>query len=302
MNRFDNFVNRYLHRAIFHESVVDIARDSLDSTVFQTFDDGRLPIFKDAIKKQILTDINRIESVIPIVNFFVIGSVLTKNYTEKSDIDVNVQIDAEAADVIATSEILHLMERLNGNLASNTTHPINYFIVTSDFDLDKTEAAYDVANERWLKAPDEISPDILSFVSRIRGTFENIDISTGELRRELIDLTELKDLKTGDLRKIHVLIQKKIDEINESMKQIVNVYHNIKMLRTMAFDRVLTPNEIKVYGNQNRLPENIIYKLLEKYYYIKFMKELKALVDDKERVDYSNVKDVEKATKNFLSK
>lgn len=302
MNKFDNFVNSFLHRVVFHESVVDIARDSLDSTVFQTFDDGRLPIFKDAIKKQILIDMNRIESVIPVISFFVIGSVLTKNYNENSDIDVNVQIDAEASDVISTAEILHVVEKINGKLASNTTHPINYYLVTSEFDLDKTEAAYDVANERWLKTPDEISPDILSYVSRIRSTFENIDIATGQLRRELIDLKELRSLKAGDLHKIHILIQKKVDEINESIKQIVGVYHNVKMLRNIAFDRVMTPQEIKIYGSQNRLPENIIYKLLEKYYYIKFMKELDQLVKDKERVNYGDVGNVAKAATKFMSK
>jgi hypothetical protein len=299
MKNFDNCINAFLHKQIFKESIIDIPRDSLDQTVFQFFDDGRLPLFKDGIKKQIITDINKLDSIIPIVNFFAIGSILTKSYDEKSDLDVNVQVDAEMADVIATGEIMHVLKKLNGNLAVGTTHPINYYIVTQEYDLDKTEAAYDIANERWLKTPDEISPDIQQFVNKVRSTFEDIDITTGEIRRDLIDLAEIKRLKLKDVRKLHTLITKKMGEIDENIKQLVNVYQNLHTLRTMAFDRVMTPEEIRLYGHKNRLPENVIYKLLEKYYYIKFMKELKHILDEKEKIDNSNIDDVKKVSNKF---
>lgn len=299
MYKYDNAINSFLHKKIFQESIVNISRDTLDPTVFQTFDDGGLPIFREGIKKQIITDINLIDGVVPVVNFFAIGSILTKNYDERTDIDINVQVDAEISDSVSTAEVLHVLKNINGKLAVGTTHPVNYFIVTQDYDLDKTEAAYDVVNEKWLKIPDEISPDIQSFITKIRSTFENIDITTGELRRDLIDLAELRNLKISDVRKIHILAKKKLDEIDENIKQLVNVYENVKFLRTMAFDKVLTPDEIRMYGHKNRLPENVIYKLLEKYYYIKFMKELKHILDEKEKIEFKDIKDINRTVKEF---
>ena len=42
----------------------------------------------------------------------------------------------------------------------------------------------------------------------------------------------------------------------------------------------MTPEELTKYGTKNVLPENVIFKLLERYYYLRFMRELKILIDD----------------------
>lgn len=300
---FETTVNQVLEKHLMIEAVTDIPRDTLDPTVFNFFEDGRLPEFKDAIKKQINIDISKINAMVSVVNFFVIGSILTPQYSSKSDIDVNVQIDAEEVDLIASADLLQLMKRLNGKYATGTTHPINYYLVTEEYNLEKTEAAYDIGNDRWIKTPEAIRPDLQSYMMRFQTMINNMDLGTGELRRDLIDFEELKYLKKEDVRDIHNLIKKKIEEISEDVRNLVSVYHDIKILRQMAFDRTLTPEEIQMYGHKNRLPENVIYKLMERYYYIKFLKHMEAILDgieeDGRRLNISDIENIKQAGKGF---
>ena len=47
----------------------------------------------------------------------------------------------------------------------------------------------------------------------------------------------------------------------------------------------MTPDEIKTFSIKNRLPKNVIYKMLEKYHYLTFLKKCKKILDDGEVTD-----------------
>ena len=299
MHKFDHFINRFSHSQLLQESVVDLPRDSLDTNVFQFFDDGRLPILKDGIKAQILKDMEEISTVVPVVRFLGIGSVFTVNYTATSDIDINIQVDIRDLDSISAADILQSLKRLNGSMAVGTQHPINYYCVTDEFDWDKAEAVYDIINERWMKTPQQIDPDIGSYVNKFQETIQSIDIASGELRRNLIDFEDIKKLNSKNINKLHDLLANKLEAIEESIKNLVNVYHDVTILRKMSFDRMLTPQEIQMYGSKNMLPENIIYKLLEKYYYIRFLKKLKEVLENQKSGEFFDVQRLGKIGKEF---
>jgi nicotinic acid mononucleotide adenylyltransferase len=42
----------------------------------------------------------------------------------------------------------------------------------------------------------------------------------------------------------------------------------------------MTPDQIKTFSIKNRLPKNVVYKMLEKYHYLKFLKKCKMILDD----------------------
>ena len=42
----------------------------------------------------------------------------------------------------------------------------------------------------------------------------------------------------------------------------------------------MSPDEIKTFSIKNRLPKNVVYKMLEKYHYLKFYKKCKEILDD----------------------
>ena len=47
----------------------------------------------------------------------------------------------------------------------------------------------------------------------------------------------------------------------------------------------MTPDEIKTFSIKNRLPKNVVYKMLEKYHYLTFLKKCKNILDDGEVTD-----------------
>ena len=55
---------------------------------------------------------------------------------------------------------------------------------------------------------------------------------------------------------------------------------------------------LEEYGKKNRLPENVTYKLLERYYYFDFIKKLKDIIHDGD-IDDGAVKDIKDAGKEF---
>ena len=54
----------------------------------------------------------------------------------------------------------------------------------------------------------------------------------------------------------------------------------------------MTPDEIREYGIHNKLPKNIIYKMLEKYHYMKFYKKLKDILED-DKITDDEIKDLQ---------
>jgi hypothetical protein len=89
-------------------------------------------------------------------------------------------------------------------------------------------------------------------------------------------------------------MKQKLSQIEDLLKQLITIHHDTKILRQMSFDRFMTPQEIQVYGNHNHLPENILYKLLEKYYYIKFIKKIESILDGRSELELSDVPQVRK--------
>ena len=61
-------------------------------------------------------------------------------------------------------------------------------------------------------------------------------------------------------------------------------YEKIKQNRRNAFAKTVTSKEIREYGAKNRLPENVIYKLLEKYHYLEFLKNVEDIVGDDNKI------------------
>lgn len=289
MNKFDTVIFNKLK-----ESVVSLSKFDLDPGVFNSKENGS-PVLRDSIKVQILKDIDQIRNVAAVVRFYMVGSILTTNYDNSSDIDVTVEIDSHSIDNISTATLMHTIKNLNGKLASDTLHPINYYIITHELNDDKYDAVYDIINDKWLKIPKKYEPDVEKWNIKFHDTLKSIDIATGELRRDLIDLDEIRNLDIKNIKKLKFLMSQKLDQIEEVLKDLVNTYKNTRLLRQMAFDRFLTPQEIQIFGSYNRLPENIVYKLLEKYYYIKFIQKIKEILDEKDGFDLTDVPQIKKA-------
>jgi hypothetical protein len=291
MNLFDKYVT------LIEESVIDIPRNSLDPTVFN-FTEGMAPTLMPSIKLQIIQDVTRIADLIPVQNFFMIGSILTKRYSPYSDIDVNIEVQPHGVDDIYISAAMKFLKQVNGRKATGTAHPINYFIITKPFDFSKAEAAYDIANDKWIKQANTQEIDINDYIAQFERTVQSIDLNNAEIRRDLIDVNDLlkweDDKVVGAKDKIH----EKLKKINLQIQGMVEVYENIKDLRYNAFEKEMSPDQIQKYGQKANLPENVVYKLLERYYYIDFLRKLETLVGHEE-IKPSDLKEVRKFSNAF---
>ncbi len=293
MNIFDNFVYRRLT-----ESVSTIGRDDLDPAVFQPNAEG-IPILRDSVRIQILKDIDEIRYILPVTTFFMVGDILTRNYERSTPIDISVQVDTQLVDSISVADMLHLLKRLNGRMAADTMHPINYYITTQDFDDTQVEAVYDIINTRWLKAPQRYNTDVEKIIYDFYEALSTIDNSSGVIQHDVIDIETLKELETKDLKRLRVLMKEKLYQIESLLRNIVSTQRNPGKLQKVPFELYTTPEEIHLYGVQNHLPENIIRKLFEKYYYQKFIKIIENVLDERNELELSDEPSVNKLMSNI---
>jgi len=290
MNNFDKYISDFLN-----ESIIDIPRNSLDPSVFE-FPDDSMPILHPMVKVQIMNDIDTIRNVVPVSTYFMVGSILTRNYTPHSDIDVTVKISPRKDQMI--SAVFDVINNLNGRMAAGSTHPINYYIMQEDYDIDKADAVYDIANEVWIKEPKNTGIDVSDYMNDFQKTVSTIDFSANEIRRHIIDLEELKSLDKDKINGLQSKVEQKMSELETEIERLVSTYKGIKDLRKAGFEKDMSPTEIRKYGHKNKLPENVIYKMLERYYYFDFIKQLKSVMKDGEVTD-SEIKDIKKAGQDF---
>ena len=294
MQKFEILMNKMMT-----ESVIDIPRNDLDPTVF-TFKDGDIPIIKPSIRSQVINDVSHIHEITPVLDYYVVGSILTKKYSKVSDIDVNVVVDPITSPLVVEA-IVKLLKKVNGTLAVGTTHPINYFIYRDEnaFDTNKTPAIYDIANEHWIKEPEEDTFSVRSFMNKFDVNIKDVDLSTAELRRDLLDFNELDDLTEDEVKDISYLVKNKIAEIESTVEDLIGIYKDYRNIRRSTYSKPMTPKQIRTFGGKYNLPENIQYKLLEKYYYIELVSKLSTIMSDGE-ITKDEIPTLKKAVNDFM--
>lgn len=264
----------------FKESIIDLPKNSLDPTVFQ-FNEGLPPILQPSIKAQILQQLMEFKKLINIKNIYIIGSILTKSYDKNSDIDVTIEVGKEDLDpdigAIARDRVIAILKNINGKMAVGTTHPINFYI-TTDFNTEKADAIYDFEMDKFIKEPKNDLIDLKDYMKSFEDMVSTVDLTTGKLRRDLIDYEKLKEYDSDKLLSIKSNLNSKIYEINKSVESLIEFKKELRARRKAAFDAPMTIEDIQKYSSKNKLPANVIYKLFQKYYYLDLIRKLEDIV------------------------
>ena len=134
---------------------------------------------------------------------------------------------------------------------------------------------FDIESNRFIKRPEDFTFDINLYLKDFDKKVQEIDEIKGELKRDVIDYDDLKELEPSDVRDIKDRVDAKVQEIKKDLQDIIDIGDKVDAERRAAFDRDMTPDEIRAYGIKNRLPKAVIYKMLEKYHYITFFKRVK---------------------------
>ena len=272
------------------ESIIDIPRKTYAPGVFDDANTDN-PKIKPSVLKQIQDQLDLFSIEYPILKTGLIGSILTKRYRNDADLDINILFDIPADK--QEEERLRLSKKylsassadsVQGKLVTGTQHPINYYFITNAETYkdqeNKADAVFDIESNSFIKRPEEFTFDVELYINDFNRKVQEIDVVKGELKRDIIDYDELQELTPNDVLDLQEKIKDKLDEIEDSIEQIVKIGDTVDAERRAAFDTDMTPDEIRTYGVKNRLPKNVIYKMLEKYHYLKFYKKCKKILED----------------------
>ena len=80
------------------ESIIDIPRKTYARPVFADAESGN-PKLKPSVKKQVLDGIQSFTKFGKVVKYTLIGSILTKQYRDDADLDINILFDIPGSKV-----------------------------------------------------------------------------------------------------------------------------------------------------------------------------------------------------------
>jgi len=277
------------------ESIIDIPRKNYAPAVFDDADTSN-PKIKPSVVVLINKQLEMFEEEYPVLKVSLIGSILTKRYRNDADLDLNVLFDVPADK--QEEERLRLSKKylsvsnpdnIQGKLIPGTKHPINYYFITDKKTYDdqnkKADAVFDIEGNKFVKRPEDFKFDVNVYIADFNKKVQELDVVKGEMKRDIIDYDELKELQPDDILNLQEKINEKLEEIEDSIKDIIKIGDGLDADRRAAFDTDMTPDQIQKFGIKNRLPKNVVYKMLEKYHYLAFYKKCKKILDDGEVTD-----------------
>jgi hypothetical protein len=259
-------------------------------------EDTSNPVIKPSVIKMIEDQLAEFEKEYPVLKYTLIGSILTHRYRNDADLDINVLFDVpvekrEDERVRLSKKYLSAKnpDNIQGKEIPNTKHPVNYYFITDEETYDeqnsKADAVFDIKGQKFVKRPDDFKFDINLYLKDFERKVQEIDVVKGELKRDIIDYDELSELKPGEIKNLERRLTSKLNEIEKSIQDLSDMGDVVDAERRDAFDKDMTPDEIKTFSIKNRLPKNVIYKMLEKYHYLTFLKKCKKILDDGEVTD-----------------
>ena len=290
--RFKDYIFKHLknQKQNLQDAVIDIPRQTYAVGIFSN-PESKDPKIKPEIIGMIMKQFTEFKKEYPILDYSLIGSILTKRYRDDADLDINVLFDVPKEK--QEEERLRLSQKylsakspdsVNGKLIPGTRHPINYYFITDKQTYDdqnkKADAVFDIGKNKFVKRPEDFEFDPSLYVKDFEKKVQEIDVIKGELKRDIIDYKELKGLTTNDVLDLQDKVKDKLEEIEDSIEDIIKIGDVVIADRRKAFDSDMSPEQIRQFGIKNRLPKAVIYKMLEKYHYITFYKYCKKILDD----------------------
>ena len=68
---------------------------------------------------------------------------------------------------------------------------------------------FDIENNKFIKRPEDFTFDVNLYLKDFERKVQEIDVIKGELKRDIIDYDELKELKSGDIKDLEKRIKSK---------------------------------------------------------------------------------------------
>ena len=228
-------------------------------------EDTANPVIKPSVIKMIENQLADFEKEYPVLKYTLIGSILTHRYRNDADLDINVLFDVpvekrEEERVRLSKKYLSAKnpDNIQGINIPGTKHPVNYYFITDEETYDeqnsKADAVFDIKNQKFVKRPEDFKFDINLYLKDFERKVQEIDVAKGELQRDIIDYDELSELKSGEIKNLERRLTSKLNEIEKSIQDLSDIGDVADAERRDAFDKDMTPDQIKTFSIKNRLP------------------------------------------------
>lgn len=265
------------------ESILDPVHDSLADEIW-TDDEKFNPKHRDYILDRLNDWLDKMGVDEEPTKVVVVGSITTYQYSDTSDIDVNVVIDIPGEQ---RDELISFLP--NEVPLPGTKHPVNYYIsVDAEENIKKRDSAYDLLEDEWIKKPEPTDVTIpYSYVLEIAKFFmDGIDNRIAEYERDKIELELYEDyLKKDniniDKQRIQEQISEKELEIRADLDAIYTGLKMVKAFRGKAFEDDYEPNFlIRIEAESPDFSiNNIVYKTIERFGYLEKLNKYKEIRD-----------------------
>lgn len=259
-----------------HESVIDPDRHINNVAIFDLGDEIRL---KHNVRSQILAGIGKLARHMTVKDYTLIGSILTHYYAEDSDVDINILVANKDDEM---PELRTIAVEHSGKFVEGTKHPINFHILNDESDFknanDSADAVFDISTNRFIRQAINRPFQVEKYMDKFKKLVSEIDVLKQDMIDDLMDYKELKHLSRDSIVQLQTAIESELKQIEQGALGLISLYDKVKKERADAFARPLTSSDIREYGTKNRLPDNVVYKLLERHHYMTFLHNVKSII------------------------
>ena len=281
---------------ILKESSIDFPRENLDLAVWDKEDD--FYTLREDVKKKILAILEKYPDV-PLLEIaeeiHIVGSIGTNQYRDDADIDIHiVPKNIDEWDEEDTRKVIRWFNTNRNEIDGRIEkHPIEVYIQLNPNQDFMSDSNYNLLEDGWLVGPKIVSmsadpyEDFVHIADDIRNTVEDADKLFGELKRDVIDYDVIKvamERMSGEDK--DRLLQKLEDKLSELEDDIEALYKK-KGEWTDARRKASKPETPEQALKDVELAKhwkdvNAMFKFVNRYQYMKTIKNLKELLADEQ--------------------
>lgn len=215
------------------------------------------------IKDQVISLAKELVPEEAIKEIVLLGSLVGYQWSEDSDLDVNISVYPHE---LLTEELnirRHLLNNRN-NFIKGTQHKINLYLTPwtnkSHLWQDNIFGVYDILNNKWLafpqsniRNPQEEYKQPLIFANMVLRNYVRLYVSYKKALQELIDLVTTPNLENPLLHKMH--LERKKREVIKKENDLISFIKSIDLSRKFEYSLG--------WGFPRKNYRNVLFKLFE---------------------------------------
>jgi hypothetical protein len=199
-------------------------------------------------------------------------------------------------DILRTLTKIGRKDRFLSSYLPGSSHQLDfYFLDKDDVDTEnlvKYDSLFDVIDGVWIKKPQKIMNALSSVYllnkakEKAKFFIDKIDLDLSQTKRDCIDFLILKDyiksLDIDTIKEIKKEFQNIVNTLNNDLDILIDDKEMIKSLRKNSFNKYELDTELeKLMGSLNYSDGNLIFKVIQRYGYLRILSEISEIFKSK---------------------